>query len=166
LSRELAELQREAEQPSHSQRTWFQKLNSFVYVRCILIYSLQLPGLWLSLKDAKVKADEWKVKAQKQKDELEQEGLEPTGNAILVFNEERSALNMAWDYDHRLSNSLLSRCLSPSVQRAFHVATCAILHAMHLWQAATACRATIRGVDCLPCRPLVHAPDTNTKTTS
>jgi hypothetical protein len=130
LYRELERIQSQAKE-----RTWFQKLNSFVYVRCILMYNLGWPGLWLRAPAALETVQAAYNQAVKEKAVVEEEVLQPTGNAIIVFNHEQSATNMKQDFRWRLPGSTLTRML----QRTFHVATCSLpcvplFHALHCLQ--------------------------------
>lgn len=95
-----------------------RRLNRWAYTRYMC--------LWHSPEEAYKRAqDKWK-QLQKEERELEEQELEPTGNAIIVFNDEESAQNMLWDYERRLSSNVLGKLLTPGMKRAFHVLTGAL----------------------------------------
>jgi hypothetical protein len=59
----------------------------------------------------------------REKEALEQQALEPTGHALLVFDTTQAASDMLNDHEHRLAKTWLARLLGMDLSRAFHRAT-------------------------------------------
>jgi hypothetical protein len=98
----------------------FTLVNNWIYRRCMCSLS-SLSSL--SLDRAHDVAAARVKQLTEERIALEQRPLEPTGKAIVVFNDEVSARNMVWEYESRLSSSLLSKIATPEMVLTFHVLT-------------------------------------------
>ena len=106
---------------SSKREHWFLRLNAWVYRRCMCVYPIGAP--FASIERAAEIAAKRVTRLNEQRAQLEKEELHPSGNAIVVFNDDAGADNMLRDFESRLSSSMISKVLSPTFLHIFHVIT-------------------------------------------
>jgi hypothetical protein len=120
------QIDRDDRKASGTKQGLVARLNSWVYRVCISYYNLLPASIMrplIGLNSAYKAAEEHMKSFTKQKEQFEKEDLQPSGNAIIVFNDETSAQNMLWDYESHASSTAFSKLVSPGFARGFNVVT-------------------------------------------